>query len=88
VERVSTPCTDRCWTQVPCPTCGDELPPRGRSIPLEDWIASCCEDNHHDVKANPRHLWNEHDSTRFYTDPEGWAEHEENCERCRPEVDE
>jgi hypothetical protein len=30
-----------------------------------------------------RHLWDEHDSTRHYTDPEGWAAHEASCETCK-----
>lgn len=35
---------------------------------------------------NPRHLWHEHDSTRWYVDPEGWNEHARSCERddCLP----
>ena len=75
-------CTERCWTPVPCPTCGSPLPPRGRSVPLEMNPADCCEEAR-TGPLNVRHLWSEHDSTRHYTDPEGWAEHVKNCEDCR-----
>lgn len=72
-------CTEICWTPVLCPDHGDRMPPQGRSAPLGMWI--CC-DNHFDPGINVCHLWDEHDSTRWYTDPEGWNEHEKNCPRC------
>jgi hypothetical protein len=75
-------CTRECWTAIPCPTCGNPLGPRGRSMPLEMGGSDCCEDARQDWKLNPRHLWDEHDSTRDYTDPEGWAKHVAHCERC------
>lgn len=77
-------CTEKCWTAVPCPAHGDSLPPRGRSAG-EDFYR-CCE-SYSDSDVNPRHLWNEHDSTRYYTDPEGWAEHERDCAECNPDHD-
>jgi hypothetical protein len=75
-------CGERCWTPTACPECGGALGPRGRSLPLEMSYSSCCEDARQDA-SNHRHLWDEHDSTRFYTDPFGWLKHTESCERCR-----
>lgn len=73
-------CFAPCWTPKPCPDHGDSMPPFGRSAPLNMHI--CCE-NYAKSALNPRHLWDEHDSTRIYTDPEGWRLHELNCERCK-----
>lgn len=56
------------------------MPPFGRSI--AGWY--CC-DRRAESAVNPRHLWDEHDSTRWYTDPEGWDEHERSCPRCGPD---
>jgi hypothetical protein len=76
---VSAICSEKCWTPVSCPTHGDSMYPFGRShVGYE-----CCE-NYADSNLNPRHLWNEHDSTRWYTDPEGWDEHVATCEECTP----
>lgn len=74
-------CTERCWTPVPCPDHGDRMQPFGRSG--ADYV--CC-DNYAKSALNPRHLWSEHDSTRIYTDPAGWAAHAAACERedCTP----
>lgn len=72
-------CTEACWTPVPCPDHGNTMLPRGRSAALREFI--CC-DNRMDSAINPRHLWDEHDSTRHYTDPEGWAAHEASCTQC------
>lgn len=75
-------CTALCWTPVPCPTCGRGLQPSGRSISMEVYEGECClESKYTDV--NTRHLFDEHDSTRHYTDPEGWAQHEKECEQCQ-----
>lgn len=79
-----TICTEKCWTAVECPDHGDRMNPRGRSSALDDYY--CCE-NYSKPDLNPRHLWSEHDSTRWYTDPEGWAEHEAGCKRCKGEDD-
>ena len=73
-------CTEKCWTPVPCPDHGDLMQPFGRSAGLGAY--KCC-DNCRRSEINPRHLWNEHDSTRWYTDPDGWAEHEASCAGCR-----
>ena len=75
-------CTPECWTPVPCPICGDELDPRGRSLPLELSPSSCCDAVIYS-KENRRHLWSEHDDARAYTDPNGWSEHVNNCEQCK-----
>lgn len=74
-------CTEKCWTPVNCPDHGDRMNPRGRSA--GPYAYDCC-DNRHDPDNNTRHLWNECDSTRWYTDPEGWYKHERQCEYCRP----
>ena len=74
-------CSEKCWTPVHCPEHGDTMTPFGRSA--GDYSYPCC-DNYAKSEVNPRHLWSGHDSTRYYTDPEGWAEHEASCEECRP----
>jgi hypothetical protein len=80
-------CTETCWTQIECPGCRDTIPPRGRSVPLEFNINECCDAVRMNPRMNPCHLWSEHDSTRHYTDPEGWAKHEQSCEQCRGDDD-
>lgn len=55
----TTGCTPACWTPVPCPRCGNELPPRGRSMPPEMGIMDCCDEARMDPAVNPRHLWSE-----------------------------
>lgn len=75
-------CSERCWTAIRCPECGNTLGPRGRSLPLEMLAGACCEDARMDPAVNPQHLWDEHDSTRHYVDPEGWAAHCETCDQC------
>ncbi len=78
-------CTERCWTAVPCPECGNSLPPRGRSVPLEMNTPMCCEKHARDPTINPRHSWDIHDSERSYMDPEGWKAHLAECAECRGE---
>ena len=80
---MSKNCTLVCWEAVPCSVCGNELPPRGRDVGPEANVSDCCERERY--VNNPRHLWSEHDDARFYTDPEGWAEHQRTCDRCRGE---
>lgn len=77
-------CTPACWTPVRCPEHGDDMPPFGRSAPIE--YPHCC-DRYADSALNRRHLWNEHDSTRIYTDPEGWRQHVAGCSACAGEGD-
>lgn len=79
---MSDRCTEACWTPVHCPDHDDTMPPRGRSAPLSAHV--CCE-NYVKSDLNPRHLWNEHDSTRWYTDRAGWDEHERTCPECGPD---
>ena len=74
-------CTEKCWTPVKCPEHGDTFDPFGRDGGLYEH--TCC-DLRFDVSVNPRHLWHEHDSTRWYTDPEGWNAHEATCKECNP----
>jgi Tfp pilus assembly protein PilX len=57
----ATGCTPACWTPVPCPGCGGQLPPRGRSVPLETGIAGCCDEARMNPAVNPRHLWRENE---------------------------
>jgi hypothetical protein len=63
-EPISVPdgCTSRCWTPANCPLCGSELPPRGRSVPLEMSIPGCCDDARMSPVVNPRHLWSADES--------------------------
>jgi hypothetical protein len=75
-------CSAVCWTPVPCPDCGNALPPRGRSVAMATTPPTCCME-YRDTIGNRRHLWDEHDSTRHYTDPDGWAAHVAACETCR-----
>lgn len=74
-----TGCSEKCWTPAPCPTHGDGMTPFGRSA--GEGLYQCC-DSYQDSTLNPRHLWSAHDSTRFYSDPEGWAAHEADCAEC------
>lgn len=78
-------CTEICWTPTKCPEHGDVMYPLGRSA--GEYAHYCC-DNYANPRVNPRHLWDEHDSTRWYTDPEGWNEHEKNCPKCNPYTEE
>ncbi len=50
-------CTEACWTPVRCPVCGNDLPPRGRSMSPEMGITDCCDEARMNAKLNPRHLW-------------------------------
>lgn len=77
-------CTEACWTPVRCSTCGRTLPPRGRSAPLEMYTGACCEAQRYS-DDHKRHLWDEHDSTRIYTDPVGWEAHVKQCKSCQGE---
>lgn len=54
-----------------------------RSAPLSTY--RCC-DNYAKSAINPRHLWHIHDSTRWYTDPDGWNAHAASCNRDDCEV--
>lgn len=78
-----TPCTPACWTPVTCTRCGKHKAPRGRSVPFEA-ASSYCNDDCAGYRIGPvPHLWSEHDSTRHYTDPSGWAAHVAGCGQCR-----
>lgn len=76
-----TVCTPECWTPVPCPKCGANLPPRGRSVPFEVYVRECCDDARN-AAANRRHFWDAHDPDRAFVDPTGWAAHIAGCEPC------
>lgn len=58
----ATGCTPSCWTPVNCPSCGNPLPPHGRSVPLAMNIPDCCDEARMSPKVNPRHLWNEEEA--------------------------
>jgi len=75
-------CIEKCWKAKDCPDHGNRMNPFGRSSGLGSY--DCC-DNWQKSDVNPRHLWDVHDSTRWYTDPEGWDAHEECCPLCQPE---
>jgi hypothetical protein len=57
--------------------------PFGRSAPLSLYV--CCE-NYAKLEINLRHLWDEHDSTRVFTDRVGWDAHASECDREECEV--
>lgn len=72
-------CIPACWTETRCPRCGMPIPPTGRSVPLEAANSYCaCEGS-----RSRRHLWDEHDDARSYTDPEGWRQHVAVCAVCK-----
>ena len=71
-------CTEKCWTPIICETHGNRLEPAGRSG--ADYVPCDCKN----TVENTCHLWDEHDSTRWYTDPDGWQEHETTCPQCNP----
>lgn len=50
-------CTPACAKPVPCPVCGANLPPRGRSVAPEAIPSQCCMEHRYDA-TNTRHLWN------------------------------
>ena len=64
-----TRCVESCWTPVPCPVCGCDLPPRGRDVGY--LVSACCDDHRYDAE-NRRHLWRATDTERwrFYPDEE------------------
>lgn len=76
-------CTEKCWTPVEC-SHGYEMPPAGRSAPLEAYFHDCDEVQ---SRTNTMHLWHEHDDTRWYHDPKGWEAHEASCDYCNPQDD-
>ena len=76
-------CDAKCWTPVECTRCHRRKQPRGRSVPIEaanDYCSFDCPG--YGATPPAPHLWDEHDSTRHYTDPEGWKEHLDECPRC------
>ena len=79
-------CTPACWAPVVCTECHRTKAPHGRSVALE-MSGSRCDHECPGYYLPPKspHLWNEHDSTRHYTDPEGWAAHVASCDDCRGE---
>lgn len=52
------------------------------SIARDIWQDEQECDNYSHQDLNPRHLWDEHDSARWYTDPIGWEQHEKTCVEC------
>jgi hypothetical protein len=79
-----TACIPKCWNPVVCPDHGNTMNPWGRDAGMG---AEICCDNYARSDINTRHLWSEHDSDRYYTDPDGWAAHEAACVECGPEKD-
>ena len=74
---------------VYCHACGRQFTPSGRSIPVAAASGYCdssepCDRTSMEAQiARFRHLWDEHDSTRYYTDPDGWSAHVASCADCR-----
>ena len=50
-------CGPKCAEPVPCPDCGTDLPPLGRSVPQEMYLSDCCDERRFDSTINTRHLW-------------------------------
>lgn len=80
---MSAICTPECWTEQRCTVCGRPIAPFGSSVAIEA-ASGYCE---HECPGNPslghpRHLWDEHDSNRWFADPDGWDEHVASCEQC------
>lgn len=71
-------CTEKCWTPIRCEAHGLAMNPWGRSVPL-GYGHDC------DYQGdNTRHLFDVHDSDRYYFDRAGWDAHYEACELCNP----
>lgn len=79
-------CGPNCWRSVDCTLCGMRKQPIGRSMPMET-AGSYCDEECPAYRKDPYppHLFSEHDSTRHYSDPKGWAAHEASCADCRGE---
>jgi hypothetical protein len=76
-------CTRKCWEASDCPLHGEPMNPFGRDPGLNAY--DCCE-NSGKSNINPRHLWDEHDTTRWFTDLAGWNAHAAKCDREECEV--
>ena len=75
-------CTPECWTETECQVCHLPQAPRGRSVALIAAAGYCYSDCPGWVTVR-RHLWDVHDSTRLYNDPQGWADHLNACQTCQ-----
>jgi hypothetical protein len=63
-QKTGDACTPACWTPAACPSCGNQLPPRGRSVPLAmGGLPACCDEARMNAVVNPRHLWNEEEAS-------------------------
>ena len=80
-------CTPACWQEQRCEVCRRPIPPSGRSVALESVAGYCSSEDcsGHPIR-NPRHLWDEHDSVRRYTDSTGWELHIVSYEQCQVEI--
>jgi hypothetical protein len=78
-------CTSKCWEESYCPDHNQEMHPWGRSLPM--YLQDCC-DNAGNRAVNPRHLWDIHDSDRYYRDRDGWDAHYSTCDQCNTEPEE
>lgn len=56
-QKLWAGCTFDCARPVPCPTCGNDLPPIGRSVAPEVNIPTCCDEARMDGRINTRHVW-------------------------------
>lgn len=82
-EEAAPICTPSCWQPVRCEH-DREMTPISRSVALEMPVFCYC---YQDPEKNQRHLWSEHDDTRSYADPAGWAAHVAACKQCRGDDD-
>jgi hypothetical protein len=75
-------CDAKCWKSVECTRCQRRKQPIGRSVPMEAAGSDCDYDcPGYAQEPKPPHLWSEHDSNRYYTDPDGWNAHLKECEK-------
>ena len=75
-------CQPICWRPARCYHCGRTVQPVGRSVPVEAAGIYCNDECPGYPRPNQRHLWSEHDDTRHYLDPGGWAAHVATCKQC------
>jgi hypothetical protein len=79
--ELPTRCDEGCWKPRRCDRCGRTKKPHGRSVPIEAANGYCDQDCP-GYEPNVRHLWDEHDDARHFTDPAGWLAHTKDCEVC------
>lgn len=80
-DGISITCYEACWAEEVCAVCHRVKVPVGRDLPMAAG-GGYCDGDCRGYGWPKRHLWDEHDKARHYTDPDGWAAHEASCARC------